>query len=80
MPFLVIIWCFPELCNAFVVVDSAMLRFWGVPEVIEHYIPRTGITKKTIFDENSARLITVRNPFNFDLILAHIYLISVCEF
>ena len=43
-------------------------------------IPRTGITKKTIFDENSARLITVRNPFNFDLILTHVYLISVCEF
>ena len=29
---------FSKLCNAFVAVDSTMLRFWGIPEVIEPYI------------------------------------------
>ena len=31
-------------------------------------------------EQDSARLITVRNAFPFILIIAHIYLISVCEF
>jgi len=49
MPFLVKIWCFPELCNAFVVVDSAMLRFWGMPEAIEHYILCFPFVKQPLF-------------------------------
>ena len=38
MPFLLKTGCFPKLCNAFVAFDSTMLRFWGIPEVIEPYI------------------------------------------
>ena len=38
MPFLRKTGYFSKLYNAFVAVDSTMLRFWDIPEVIEPYI------------------------------------------
>ena len=72
-------------CTAFRTVSSASgwpcksLRF---PFIGWYLTSEGGRETRHPFEsgQNSARLITVRNAFPFILIIAHIYLISVCEF